>query len=54
MDANCINYAETGFFTKTILNYLDNNAELKPFYNYRPDIDGFKQLIQNKNLRPAG
>ena len=48
MDANCINYAETGFFTKTITSYLDNAPELKPFYNYRPDMDGFKQLIQTK------
>lgn len=48
MDAHCINYAETGFFSKTITSYLDNDPELKPFYNYRPDMDGFTQLIQHK------
>jgi bacillithiol biosynthesis cysteine-adding enzyme BshC len=53
MDANCINYSETGFFSKTITNYLDNNPELKAFYNYRPDMDGFKQLIQHKKPTPG-
>ncbi|RKR81922.1 bacillithiol biosynthesis cysteine-adding enzyme BshC [Mucilaginibacter gracilis] len=48
MDANCINYANTGYFSKTIISYLDNDAALKPFYNYRPNMDGFTQLIQNK------
>jgi bacillithiol biosynthesis cysteine-adding enzyme BshC len=48
MDSNCINYAETGFFSKTIISYLDNDPELRPFYNHHPDMDGFKQLIQTK------
>lgn len=53
MDANCINYAETGFFSKTIVSYLDNDPALKSFYNYRPDMEGFKQLIQNKKPTPG-
>lgn len=50
MDANCINYSDTGFFSKTIINYLDNTPELQPFYNHKPDMDGFKQLIQQKKI----
>jgi bacillithiol biosynthesis cysteine-adding enzyme BshC len=53
MDSNCINYADTGFFSKTIISYLDNDPELKPFYNYRPDMHGFKQLIQTKKPTPG-
>jgi bacillithiol biosynthesis cysteine-adding enzyme BshC len=48
MDAHCINYADTGFFSKTILQYLDNDPELQPFYNYRPNLEGFAQQIKNK------
>jgi len=48
MDHDCINYAQTGYFSKTIISYLDNAPELKPFYDHRPDMDGFKQLIQTK------
>ena len=52
MDANCIDYSATGFFSKTIINYLDNAPQLKPFYNNRPDINGFTQLIKNKAPQP--
>ena len=52
MDAHCINYSDTGFFSKTILQYLDNDPELQPFYNNRPDPDGFAQQIKNKAPLP--
>jgi len=48
MDANCINYADTGFFSKTITDYLDNDPQLAPFYGERPTLEGFANLIQNK------
>ncbi len=50
MDAACINYKDTGYFSDTITNYLDNSPELKPFYNFRPDIDGFRQLLSDKKV----
>ncbi|MEO6524592.1 MAG: bacillithiol biosynthesis cysteine-adding enzyme BshC [Mucilaginibacter sp.] len=50
---DCINYAQTGYFSKTIISYLDNAPELRPFYNHRPDVDGFKQLIQTKKNTPG-
>jgi bacillithiol synthase len=52
MDAHCINYSDTGFFSKTILQYLDNDPELQPFYNKRPDLDGFTEQIKNKAPLP--
>lgn len=48
MDANCIDYSETGSFSPTVINYLKNEALLRPFYNFRPDLNGFAQLISQK------
>jgi len=48
MDATYIDYQATGSFSPTITNYLENDAALKPFYGFRPDLDGFRQLLQHK------
>jgi bacillithiol biosynthesis cysteine-adding enzyme BshC len=50
MDANCIDYKQTGFFSKTVTDYLDNAPELQSFYSYRPTPEGFAQLLQNKKV----
>lgn len=50
MDAHCINYADTGFFSKTITDYLDNHPDLQQFYGERPTFEGFGQLIKNKKV----
>ena len=48
MDAHCIDYAQTGFFSQTILRYLDNDPDLKAFYNFEPTFDGIEGLIAAK------
>jgi len=48
MDAACIDYKETGYFSQTVVDYLEDKSELRPFYSHRPDWDGFKALLQNK------
>jgi len=48
MDANCISYKDTGYFSQTVIDYLDDAPALRPFYSYRPTFDGFAQIIQNK------
>ncbi|WP_295653658.1 bacillithiol biosynthesis cysteine-adding enzyme BshC [uncultured Mucilaginibacter sp.] len=48
MDAHCINYSDTGFFSKTILQYLDNDPALQPFYHNRPGLDGFAKQIEER------
>ncbi|MDB5134272.1 MAG: bacillithiol biosynthesis cysteine-adding enzyme BshC [Mucilaginibacter sp.] len=50
MDAACINYKETGFFSNTVIDYLEDKPELKQFYSQRPDLEGFKALLQNKKV----
>ena len=50
MDVACISYKETGFFSQTISDYIDDNAELRPFYSYRPDMAGFAKLLADKKV----
>ncbi|MBS1522459.1 MAG: bacillithiol biosynthesis cysteine-adding enzyme BshC [Bacteroidetes bacterium] len=50
MDAACISYKETGYFSQTVSEYLEDKPELRPFYSHRPDWDGFKALLQNKKV----
>jgi len=50
MEASCISYKETGYFSPTVIDYIDDTAELKPFYGHRPDINGFSELLKNKKV----
>ncbi|RVU01528.1 bacillithiol biosynthesis cysteine-adding enzyme BshC [Mucilaginibacter limnophilus] len=50
MDAHCISYKDTGYFSKTVIDYLDDAPELRPFYGYRPTFDGFSALLKNKKV----
>ena len=47
-----IPYQETGYFSKLILDYLDENKELKPFYNHSCDIESFNVLIEERKQLP--
>lgn len=42
-----LEYKETGSFSKLIEDYIDDSPELKPFYSYRPDIEGVKSSISD-------
>ncbi|WP_374948276.1 bacillithiol biosynthesis cysteine-adding enzyme BshC [Mucilaginibacter sp.] len=50
MDAACIDYKDTGYFSQTVIDYLANVPELRSFYSYRPTMDGFAQLFNNKKV----
>ncbi|MES2108105.1 MAG: bacillithiol biosynthesis cysteine-adding enzyme BshC [Bacteroidota bacterium] len=50
MDSACISYKETGAFSPTVIDYLEDAPALRPFYTYRPDFDGFAKLLQNKKV----
>ena len=50
MEASCTSYKNTGFFSPTVIDYIENRAELRPFYSYRPDMDGFAELLKNKKV----
>src|SRR5688572_17659395 len=39
-------YRQTGFFSKTVLDYIDQVPEIKPFFSHPPTIAGIKQAIE--------
>jgi bacillithiol biosynthesis cysteine-adding enzyme BshC len=50
MEASCISYKDTGFFSHTVAEYIDNKPDLQPFYGYRPDMAGFAEFLKNKKV----
>jgi bacillithiol biosynthesis cysteine-adding enzyme BshC len=43
-----IKFQDTGYFSKIICDYLDQNETLRPFYEQYPDIEGFRYQIELK------
>lgn len=51
MKAKYISYQDTHSFSKLVLDYVNDNAFLKPFYSFRPDINGLKQAFDTRKFR---
>ena len=51
--AEKIPYKQTGSFSRLILDYLDDAAPLKDFYNYRPDAEGLKKATADRKNFPV-
>jgi bacillithiol synthase len=43
-----IDYADTGFFSKLVLDYLGGSEQLSSFYKYSADINGIKKAIEDR------
>jgi bacillithiol biosynthesis cysteine-adding enzyme BshC len=50
MEATCISYKETGYFSSTINEYLDDEPSLRSFYSHRPTLKGFAELFEHKKV----
>ena len=48
-------FEKLGFFSKTMIDYLNKNHQIQPFYRNFPDQEGFSKQIQEKKslLKPA-
>ncbi len=46
--ADCISYKDTNYFSKLILDYLEEKQELQDFYGKFPKLDNFKNQIALK------
>jgi bacillithiol biosynthesis cysteine-adding enzyme BshC len=51
MKAKYISYQETHAFSKLVLDYVNDNPFLKPFYSFRPDLAGLKQAFEARNFQ---
>ena len=49
MKVTHIPFKKTGFFSKTMLDYLEESETIKPFYNHFPKIENFKKQIAEKS-----
>ncbi|MCA1965762.1 MAG: bacillithiol biosynthesis cysteine-adding enzyme BshC [Flavobacterium sp.] len=49
MPNDCITYQNSGYFSKLIVDYLDQKAELKSLYNRFPTLENFKLQMEEKN-----
>ena len=45
-----ISFQDSGYFSKLIVDYLDQNSALKPFYNRFPKLENFEAQIQEKSI----
>ena len=48
MKVTQIPFKKTGFFSNMMIDYLDENSRLKPFYNNFPNAKGFYNQIEEK------
>ncbi len=48
MPTDCIPFRETNYFSSLICDYLDENDDLKSFYNRFPTLENFKAQITEK------
>ena len=50
MDCIKLDFKETGLFSKLIIDYVEGNDQLKPFYAHPPNLEGYKKAIEAKDL----
>ncbi len=50
MKVTHIPFQKTGFFSKTMSDYLEKKESIQPFYHNFPDLDGFAKQIVKKTL----
>ena len=46
--ASFIDYKDTGYFSRTLVDYIQQDGKLAPFYQYGPDIDGIKKAVEDR------
>lgn len=49
MPSDCITYQNSGYFSKLVVDYLDQKSELKPLYNRFPTLENFQLQIEEKS-----
>lgn len=50
MDCNAsfLTYAQTGYFSKTVLDYVQQSPSLQRFYNHPVSVAGIKAAIEQR------
>jgi len=55
MDCNAsfLTYAQTGYFSKTVLDYVQQSPSIQPFYNHPVSLAGIKAAIEQRKKFPT-
>ena len=53
MKIDKLSFSETGQFSPIFLDYINDQADLQPFYHHRPDMSGFEAQLAEKQLPQA-
>jgi bacillithiol biosynthesis cysteine-adding enzyme BshC len=53
MKIDKLSFSETGSFSPIFLDYINDKDVLRPFYHHRPELEGFKAQIAEKQLPQA-
>lgn len=48
MDIDCISYQKSGYFSKLIVDYLDENPAIQSLYHRSPKLENFRLQIEEK------
>ena len=48
MSSTSISYSKTGYFSKTMRDYLEQDISLRSFYGKFPTIEGIKEQLEEK------
>lgn len=51
--AQTLSYRQTNYFSKIVLDYLDQAVSLQPFYNLPPTADGIRKTIEQRKKLPV-
>jgi bacillithiol synthase len=54
VSSNFLSYEQTGFFSKTVIDYVNGAAALKPFYSHPVSIEGIKASIAERKKFSTG
>lgn len=52
-DHHSLSFESTGRFSKTVIDYLQNDPQLTSFYLYRPNEEGVRKAIENRKKFPV-
>ena len=50
MEIDCLPYSDTGYFSKIVIDYLEDSERISPFYQYKPQLDAFAKAIERKSF----
>lgn len=52
-NASYIPLSDTGYFSRLVLDYVQQSPSLQPFYDFRPDLEDMERAIETRKQHPV-